>query len=222
MAEPETAPRDSDVHFRTFTERMRLAQGGTLPRNSVVVDEVVVAVLDAIADRLSAAQANLLREVVGLCRIIDQAKVGIAEVSIDAIRGTYIPSAACELDAIIQHTGDATESILEACEALDNLGAALSPDHAAVVQGVTTAIYEACSFQDITGQRITKVVKALQDIEVKVKNLSITYALSVLSEVHVPALQAHVPTGEAAFLNGPALPAAAMDQSDIDKLMADF
>ena len=32
----------------------------------------------------------------------------------------------------------------------------------------TTRIYEACSFQDITGQRITKVVKALHGIEEKV------------------------------------------------------
>lgn len=222
MAKFEAAPRDGDVYLRTLTERMRIAQSGTLPRNLVAVDEVVAAVLDAMAGRLSATEANLLREVAGLGRIIDQAKVGIAEVSVDAIRGTHIPSATGELDAIVQHTGEATESILGACEALDNLGATLSRDHATVLQGATTAIYEACSFQDITGQRITKVVKALQDIEARVKNLSITYALSVLPEGHVPALQDHVPTGQAAFLNGPAPPAAALDQSDIDKLMADL
>ena len=33
---------------------------------------------------------------------------------------------------------------------------------------ITTGIYEACNFQDITGQRITKVVTALQQIEGKV------------------------------------------------------
>lgn len=222
MVELEVAPRDGEVHLRTLTELMRIIKGGALPHDLAAVDKVVATVLDAMAGRLSATEASLLREVAGLGRIIDQAKVGIAEVSVDAIRGTHIPSATGELDAIVQHTGEATESILGACEALDNLSAALSRNHATALQGATTAIYEACSFQDITGQRVAKVVKALQDIEAKVKRLSVTYALSVLPEGHVTALQDHAPTGQAALLNGPAPPAAALDQSDIDKLMADL
>jgi chemotaxis protein CheZ len=208
-------------HLAVLTERMRKSQSDASSREPVAVGEVVDAVLEAMRGRLSPMEANLLREVAGLGRIIEQVKSGIAEVSVEAIRGSHLPSASVELDAIVLHTADATERILAVCESLDVLVGSLPPDQAAVVQGATTAIYEACSFQDITSQRIMKIVKALQAIEAKVHDLSMAYALSALPEGAAP-LADPTPVGDAMLLNGPSLPAQAMDQSDIDKLMADF
>ena len=86
------------------------------------------------------------------------------------------------------------------------------------LQAAVTTIYEACSFQDITGQRITKIVTTLKAIEQKVAHIVGTFAPGKpneqLSEDHVPS--------DADLLNGPQLPGNAMDQSDIDKLLADF
>ena len=50
-----------------------------------------------------------------------------------------------------------------------------SGEPAAKLQDATTRIYEACSFQDITGQRITKVVAALKAIEAKVAQIVATF-----------------------------------------------
>ena len=46
---------------------------------------------------------------------------------------------------------------------------------AAKLQDAVTQIYEACSFQDITGQRITKVVTTLKAIEGKVAHIISTF-----------------------------------------------
>jgi chemotaxis protein CheZ len=183
-----------------------------------MITEVVRAVLTTMSDDLTAKESSLLREVEELGRMIALAKSEIAALRVDDITDHDIPFATDELDAIVEHTAHATHAILESCEMLDAVSAAVSGESAEKLQAATTKIYEACSFQDITGQRITKVVTTLKTIEGKVAHIIGTFG---------PAMGAartstdHVAT-EADLLNGPQLPAHAMDQSDIDKLLASF
>jgi len=183
-----------------------------------LVTEVVRAVLTTISDDLTAKEAALLREVEELGRTIASAKSDIAALRVDDINDHDIPFATDELDAIVEHTAHATNAILESCEMLDEVSATLSGDPAARLQAATTKIYEACSFQDITGQRITKVVTTLKAIEQKVVHIIGTFGPSIGS---MKPTIGPVANG-ADLLNGPQLPAQAMDQSDIDKLLADF
>lgn len=209
------------TQLQALTVRMRQARENEVCSDQVVVEEIVVAVLDTMHGRLSSTEAKLLREIAGLGRIIEQVKAGIAEVSVDAIRGSHIPLATGELDAIVKHTVMATDSILECCEVLDGLAVSLSPEQAVVVQGATMKIYEACSFQDITGQRITKIVKALQAIEAKIGELSSSCALSSSPDKSASAALPLVSVLEAgSLLSGPSLAAHAMNQSDVDNLLA--
>ena len=113
-------------------------------------------------------------------------------------------------------TATATNAILTSCEMLDNVAGQLAGEPAATPDATTH--YEACSFQDITGQRITKVVATLKTIEAMVSRIVATFGdrpegteAVVLSE---PA--------DVSLLSGPQHPTVAMDQSDIDKLMASF
>jgi chemotaxis protein CheZ len=199
----------------TLTERMRDHHEGRAVTEPVILQDVVTAVLDTMTSRLSPAEAKLLQVIAGLGQIIDQAKADVAGVSVDSIRGSHIPTATSELDAIVEHTALATNSILESCEMLDTLSSSLDSAHARTVQNAITQIYEACSFQDITGQRITKVVKALQAIEGKVLELAGGQSTGVV-------LHLDVSDKTDSLLNGPSLPAEAMDQDDIDKLLGDF
>ena len=98
------------------------------------------------------------------------------------------------------------------------MATSLTGEAATKLQDATTQIYEACSFQDITGQRITKVVATLKAIETKVAQIVTTFGTS---EREVPIAEA-ADGAEAALLNGPQHPTVAMDQSDIDKLLASF
>jgi chemotaxis protein CheZ len=183
-----------------------------------MVAEVVHAVLATMSGDLSAQETSLLAEVEALGHTIAYAKAEIAALRVDDITDNHIPFATDELDAIVAHTATATNVILNSCETLDDVATRLTGEPAAKLQDATTRIYEACSFQDITGQRITKVVTTLKTIEVKVAQIVATFGDSAdRMEVDMPP----VPT-EAALLNGPQHPTVAMDQSDIDRLLASF
>jgi chemotaxis protein CheZ len=188
------------------------------PIEPEMITEVVRAVLATISDDLTAKEATLLREVEELGRMIANTKSEIAALRVDDINDHDIPFATDELDAIVEHTAHATDAILESCEMLDEVAATVSGDAAIKLQAATTRIYEACSFQDITGQRITKVVTTLKTIEGKVAHIIGTFGPPVVA---VRRAGDHVAT-DADLLNGPQLPAHAMDQSDIDKLLASF
>ncbi len=182
------------------------------------VEDVVRAVLLTMTGDLTAQESSLLAEVEELGKTIASAKAEIAALRVDDITISHIPFATDELDAIVAHTASATHAILESCEVLDDAASATTGEVSARLQDATTKIYEACSFQDITGQRITKVVTTLKAIEAKVAQIVSTFGVGGGSIDDVVA----VSMGEDELLNGPQLPALAMDQSDIDKLMASF
>lgn len=183
-----------------------------------MITEVVRAVLTTISHDLTPKESSLLQEVEELGRMIASTKSEIAALRVDDITDHDIPFATDELDAIVEHTAHATDAILESCEMLDEVSSTVSGEAAAKLQAATTKIYEACSFQDITGQRITKVVTTLKTIEEKVAHIIGAFGVTAAGN---RVASSRVAT-DADLLNGPQLPAHAMDQSDIDKLLADF
>jgi chemotaxis protein CheZ len=188
-----------------------------------MVAEVVRAVVGTMRGDLSANETALLAEVAELAQTVANARAEIAALQADDINDSHIPSATDELDAIVAHTATATNIILECCEKLDELGPTLDGPAGAVLQDVTTRVYEACSFQDITGQRITKVVATLKAIEGKVAHIIEVFSRDALSDSSLPPPEAEAKsTDPASLMNGPQLPANAMGQSDIDALLASF
>jgi chemotaxis protein CheZ len=188
--------------------------------DTALVAEVVREVLGSMRGDLTHVETTLLEEIGELGRTIAAARAEIAALQVDDITASHIPSATDELDAIVTHTAAATDSILEVCETLDGMAGRLEPGAAGELQEATTRIYEACSFQDITGQRITKVVTTLKTIDMKVARIIATFASHDGSQSQPCPGTRSAP--EVALLNGPQLPANAMDQSDIDKLLASF
>jgi chemotaxis protein CheZ len=132
-----------------------------------------------------------------------------------------------ELGAVVGGTEQATQQILEAAEAIDQAASALSkvnsPEQQKIlseeIQERIISIYEACNFQDLTGQRISKVMNTMKFIETHI---------NVMMEIWggVDAIKAHAPAitdtreGDARFLNGPKLDGDAghASQDDIDAL----
>jgi chemotaxis protein CheZ len=206
--------RDSD----RLAERLAKIRARHPDSQPEIVADVVRAVISTLSGDLSARETSLLAEVEELGHTIACAKAEIAALRVDDITDSHIPFATDELDAIVNHTATATNAILSSCETLDDVAGALTGEAATKLQDATTRIYEACSFQDITGQRITKVVATLKTIEAKVGQLVTTFGGG---EPAAPTELAMQPT-EAALLNGPQHPTVAMDQSDIDKLLASF
>ena len=184
------------------------------------VEAAVRAVLGSMSGDLTAREAALLAELEALGRTIARAKAEIAALSVDDITGAHIPSATDELDAIVGHTAEATNEILDCCEVLEKLQSAVPDAAATALQGAVTRIYEACSFQDITGQRIGKVVAALKAIEARV-DAAVSNATGRPPAAPPPPPAAPRTEGQE-LANGPQLPGGGSSQEEIDRLLASF
>ena len=117
-----------------------------------------------------------------------------------------------ELEEIVTETARAANRIMDAAEAIEQAAAEAPAPLATKLTDAVTNIYEASAFQDITGQRITKIVRALQSLESKLDAL--VCAFGPLDEGE----SAQGRDGDAALLNGPQLEKNASSQTDIDAL----
>ena len=198
------------------------------PLSREEVGEIVREMLTTLEGDLSAGDLRLYSELESLARYIQHVKGEIAAVRPDDIRSSHIPTATDELDAVVGATESATNTIMDACDHITTVAGNLEPQIQADLIETVTRVFEACNFQDITGQRITKVVHALKHIETKIDALMIAFGEQGF---HVPtsggAMSATAHGGpaedpDAALMHGPSLPGDAIDQDEIDRLLASF
>lgn len=166
---------------------------------------------------LPAGDPKLYAEIRELATYIHNAKMEIAALRPQDIQSEYIASATDELDAIVGATENATNAILDAAEKIEALGDDVGSEIGPRLSEQTTAIFEACNFQDITGQRITKVVRALKHIEERIDALVAAFGSEVEDAAPPPEKMPEGMTDED-LLNGPQLPDQAHDQASIDAL----
>jgi len=192
---------------------------GTIVVEASAVASVVEAVVASLSGDMSIADLKLYQELEQLARYIQAAKREIAEIQPHDIT-ERIPAATDELDAVVDHTAEATGTILDAAESMEKLAAGLPRETGNLIAGAVTRIYEACNFQDVTGQRINKVVVTLKYIEQKIDALLGAFGDSAddLEKRSVlPALDE-----PRQLLHGPQLPKDANNQADIDAILASF
>lgn len=112
--------------------------------------------------------ASLYKEFRDIASFIADMRSEIGKLQANDLRTSRIPRAGEELDAIVESTEQATHQIMESAETI--MGAD-PDDHDSYVETVNEhimKIFEACSFQDLTGQRISRVVETLTLIEDRV------------------------------------------------------
>jgi chemotaxis protein CheZ len=158
---------------------------------------------------------------------ISRTKREIAVLHGKSFNGEEMAKVTGELGAVVGGTEHATQQILEAAEAIDQAATALakvtSPDQQKIlseeIQERVVSIFEACNFQDLTGQRINKVMATMKFIE-----NHITVMMDIWGGVD--AIKAHAPPiadareTDARLLNGPKTDGDVghASQDDIDAL----
>jgi chemotaxis protein CheZ len=188
------------------------------------VTEIVQTILGNMDGDVNVTDLRLYKEVVDLAKYIENAKAEIAALQPADIRDEHIPNATDELDAVVGATERATFAIFDACDAIGAVAATSDAETAGKLNDQVTKIYEACNFQDITGQRISKVVRTLKHIEAKVDMVVAAFGNEVRQNHirHIPPAPATTEDADKALLNGPQMPGNAMDQDEIDRLLASF
>jgi chemotaxis protein CheZ len=185
------------------------------------VTEIVESVLASLSGELSVAELQVYREIEQIARMIQSGRQEIAEIRPHDI-SEHIPMANDELDAVVSATAEATGTILDVAEVMEKLIPEMPPEMGKTVGEAVTRIYEACNFQDVTGQRITKVVKTLRYIEGKVDALLAAFGEHGPRGVRAVAPAAAASGDDSHLMNGPQLPAKANTQEDIDALLAEL
>lgn len=162
---------------------------------------------------------TVYRELGDMAREIANMKTELSELRLAEMREDRIPAAGRELDAIVEATETATNTIMTAAEEI----MAADPSDPDAYQGVVNEriveIFEACSFQDITGQRISKVVSTLSALDTRITTL--VDRLRMLRVVDAPAEEtAEERRKRELILHGPQLKGEGVSQDDIDALLA--
>ncbi|MFL5113612.1 MAG: protein phosphatase CheZ [Microvirga sp.] len=169
--------------------------------------------LKAELDSMKGAIASTKREIATLRRSEDD--------------GAGMRRAAGELDAVIEATEDATTTILAAAEEIESHATMLraagvatgNNDCVGAILDRTVALYEACNFQDLTGQRISKVMGTMKFIEQHINAMMDIWGGVDAIKAHAPAI-IDTREGDAKLLNGPKLDGddGHASQNDIDAL----
>src|SRR6201989_3090020 len=158
---------------------------------------------------------------------ISRTKREIAVLHGKSFNGEEMAKVNGELGAVVGGTEQATQQILEAAESIDNAASALakvtSPDQQKIlaedIQERVVAIFEACNFQDLTGQRISKVMNTMKFIEQHINEMMEIWGGVDAIKAHAPAI-VDTREGDARLLNGPKLDndIGHASQDDIDAL----
>ena len=106
-------------------------------------------------------------------RALCRTKAEVATLYAGTFSAAGQPRATRELDAVVDGTESATRRILAAAEVIEEAANTLSASlkreqEQALAQDIreqATRIFEACNFQDLSGQRIAKVLATLQFVE---------------------------------------------------------
>lgn len=183
--------------------------------------EDVGAMLEHVAGALNPnagmADKFLRSEIEKLASFIEQARGEVSSMT-NAEFNNASGDATLELDAVIKATEEASNHIMDAADAIQNAAAGIGGEKEKTIMDAAAKIYENCNFQDLTGQRLTKVIKVLNEIDSR-----ITTILGLFGSKPQGSEGGNVIEGnfdEKALLNGPQRNAPT--QAEIDALFASF
>ncbi len=176
---------------------------------------------------------KLRTEMEAIQHAIQETKRQVVSLHAAAPRSVTVHHAAGELGAVVLDTEGATINILAAAERIEMLAGVIQSEttkdgmrkRAGEIAHVVMAVYEACNFQDLTGQRITRVCETLNFVESRVGRMAeIWGGLDSLSTIMASEIEAlnleRQALGTHALAAGPAVVGAQghVGQDDIDAL----
>lgn len=178
------------------------------------------------APDLSTEMQTLHVEIAALMQRIEQTKYEVANLVNTRVSSRRIDVVKDELGSVVADTEGATATILEAMERIDaaarhikaNSQKVVNQEWADEVLDQVVKVFEACNFQDLTGQRINKVVNTLKFIEERVASIIAVIGEDVFADFDGSADKTDHPDGLEKTLSQPTKDAERVSQEDIDKL----
>lgn len=228
-------PLRSDPKVLTEVESLRdeVRVLAHLLRNHVLPPEEEQADVEEAKDPLlveyerQRAEVRILKmELRALANSIQETKREIAHLRARDAETDRLEVVTGELDAVVGATERATHGILEAAEKIDTIANTLRAhgDDSYVKQQAEElsdhimSIYEHSNFQDITGQRINKVVNTLKFVEERVDRMISIWGQETFQELIAELPDEVAQDDDRRLLNGPQLENQGISQDEIDRL----
>jgi len=148
--------------------------GGMADSIEEIVRVAIRAELEDLRRFIDRRIAELSTEIHATVQLVDYSETNLSEklASIhDEIAGivakpALIHNSGVELEAVVTATENAANQIMQAAEAISTwLQGGGDPAALPAVTRQVNAIFEACTFQDLTGQRIRRAIQHLQQVE---------------------------------------------------------
>jgi len=185
----------------------------------------VVALAEITAESFSAffqsMDATIYRELREIANYITTMKSEIGALQANDLRAKRIPAAGRELDLIVQQTEEATNTIMSCAEAIMAADATDLAGYKAYVDDKAMMLFEACSFQDLTGQRVRKVVETLHQIETRVTRFAAAINARDAGGFVDDAERRRAERAEKLMLHGPQERHDAIQQTSVDAMFTD-
>ncbi|MEQ8656532.1 MAG: protein phosphatase CheZ [Hyphomicrobiales bacterium] len=180
--------------------------------------DVARVMTDSLEDTLRSLDHGFADAVREAAEDIHDLRTELSSLGVDKLRAEHLPEAGHELDAVVEETEKATNRIMESAE---SIMAADRSDPLAFQEMVDMQmidIFEACTFQDITGQRIGKVVETLQRLESRFDRLLESLPQSEGEAAVSDSEKARDARKQEQILNGPQRDGPEVGQDAIDAL----
>lgn len=201
------------------------------------VRELISAIKALFEGDFSNVDLKLYGELGELAKYINSAKKELQDFQPNTLSEEKLPEASDQLAAIVSTTEHATKKIMDSCDEINathervrdrllSIEPALDPDVMASIedslmeaQTSSMQIYEACTFQDLTGQRIQKIVETIKEVERQVLRMVIVFGLNNENTKNLDENKKKELQSDADLLNGPQLPGNSLEQDDIDDIL---
>jgi len=207
------------ISIEERTEELRKERGDAVPVEDI--GSVVLSLVNGTSQREDVAQ--VATELKGLLEYISAAKSELIGMQPKSLSHQDIPDAAEQLTAIVSATEDTASSIMDAADSIGEIAVGLDGEAGEKLEAISTELFQASSFQDITGQRITKVSKTLDQLERRLSSLA-----SAIGDDYVAPLEdldvdeQGVAVNSEDLLHGPQLEGEGNSQDEIDAILAAF
>jgi len=234
MSTPEPL---TDAQFAAVEEAMAQTELGQTFLDEYARRRSVVRtaeVMDALAElrgslggQTSSGHVEILRrELQEMSASIMQTRNEIAAIKPEDTGNNRIMAATGELDVIVSATERATSDILTSAEQLQDVVTTLRESGAAEqpcdeIEAHVINIFTACSFQDITGQRTTKVVNALRYLEQRVNTMIEIWGVEGV-DPHTAPPEIPDERPDAGLMEGPQMEGEGTSQDDIDRILQEM
>jgi chemotaxis protein CheZ len=204
-------------HFDALVDFLRQKRENVSFTDIIRLAEIAAQSLQSFFETFDVTVYRELREIAGY---IESMRQEIGALQANELKDSRIPMAGQELGAIVKSTEQATNTIMECAEALMAADAKDPAAYKALVDEKMLVIFEACSFQDITGQRIKKVVDTLQHIEERVSRFAKVMQAKDLDGFLTDNEREREERQKRLLLNGPQFEGEAIKQNEVDALFS--